>query len=61
MAIIMGSLAEGLIPALLGLAVAAFASGLFKYLTNRLAIIDIEMKTASLNLANALTHIAYHS
>jgi biopolymer transport protein ExbB len=57
----MGSLSEALYPTVLGVAVAILAYGFHQYLANRLAIIDIEMNAASLNLANALVHLPYHS
>ncbi len=57
----MGSLSEVLYPTALGVAVAIAAYAFNQYLANRLTIIDIEMKAASLNLANALVRLSYHS
>jgi biopolymer transport protein ExbB/TolQ len=54
-------LSESLMPTAIGLLLAILAYGFHMYLTNRLAIIDIEMKAASLNLANALVRLPYHS
>jgi biopolymer transport protein TolQ len=59
-AIIIGSLVEGMMPPMIGFTVAAFALGLHKYLLNRLAIMDIEMKAVSLNLTNDLARLPYH-
>jgi biopolymer transport protein ExbB/TolQ len=54
-------LSESLMPTAISLLVAIPASAFYKSFTNRLVIIDIEMKAASLNLANALARLPYHS
>jgi biopolymer transport protein ExbB/TolQ len=54
-------LSESLMPTAIGLFVAILAYYFHQYLTNRLTIIDIEMKATALNLANALVCLPYHS
>jgi biopolymer transport protein ExbB/TolQ len=54
-------LSDALMPTALGLFVAILAYSCYRDLTNRLAIMDIEKKTASLNLANSLARLPYLS
>jgi biopolymer transport protein ExbB len=58
MAAMTETLSEALAPTVFGLLIALIALWSYKYLNSELEAIDLEMKTASLDLANQLAHLA---